>query len=131
MMHRGALDDGVARTHGLALWLLLLSIFTHAFVPAGSPLHKISGSAFSAATAEVSLAPSRSPAAKKSPQLKAADEPRFDDAAPHDPPLAPAAVLSPVAFAPLAGPVAAPSASRLAPLGADVSPFAPRAPPSL
>lgn len=59
--------------HGLALWLLLLSIFTHALIPTGSPLHRIAGSAFSASTADVSLAPSRKLFPKQA-QLRDADE---------------------------------------------------------
>ena len=59
MVERTETMSGAARTRGVALWLLLLSIFTHALVPAGSPLQRTSGSAFSASTVEVSLAPSR------------------------------------------------------------------------
>lgn len=43
----------------LAYWLLLLSIFTHAVIPVGFPLQRTAGSAFSAATADVSLVPTR------------------------------------------------------------------------
>lgn len=41
------------------LWLLLAAIGTHAMLPVGSPLARSSGSAFSAATADVSLGPQR------------------------------------------------------------------------
>lgn len=59
MMHRASVHDGKAWRQGLAFWFLLLSIFTHAVVPTGSPLQRISGSAFSATTAEVAIAPKR------------------------------------------------------------------------
>jgi hypothetical protein len=45
MMHRASVHDGKAWRQGLALWFLLLSILTHAVVPAGSPIHRNSGSA--------------------------------------------------------------------------------------
>lgn len=41
------------------LWLLVATIAFHAVVPTGSPLVRTSGSAFSATTADVSLAPKR------------------------------------------------------------------------
>ena len=48
------------RNQGPALWLLLLSILAHAFVPPASPVQRAAaGSAFSVSTAEVSLAPRR------------------------------------------------------------------------
>jgi hypothetical protein len=59
MVHRVSVNEGKAWRQGLALWLLLLSIFTHAVVPAGSPLVRTSGSAFSATTAEVAIPPKR------------------------------------------------------------------------
>lgn len=41
------------------LWLSLATVFAHAVLPAGSPLARGQGSAFSIATTDVSLAPSR------------------------------------------------------------------------
>ena len=66
--------DGKAWRQGLAFWLLLLSIFTHAVVPAGAPLHRTPGSAFSATTAEVAIAPERNSAATGQAQPGAGDE---------------------------------------------------------
>ena len=51
--------DRRAGMQALSLWLLLLSILTHALIPTGSPLQRTAGSAFSATTSEVSLAPRR------------------------------------------------------------------------
>ena len=41
------------------LWALILTIFAHALLPTGSALVRTPGSAFSASTSDVSLAPSR------------------------------------------------------------------------
>ena len=43
-----------------AVWLLLAAIFAHALLPVGTPMSKLSGSAFSAGTVDVSLQPVRS-----------------------------------------------------------------------
>lgn len=59
MMDREAQQGRKAGSQALALWLLLLTVLTHATVPIGSPLHRSNGSAFSATTADVSLAPKR------------------------------------------------------------------------
>lgn len=40
-----------------SLWLLLAAILTHALIPSESPLARTTGSAFSATTLDVSLAP--------------------------------------------------------------------------
>jgi hypothetical protein len=52
---------GAARDYKWLLlpWLLLAAIFAHALLPVGSPLFRSNGSAFSASTVDVSLAPSR------------------------------------------------------------------------
>lgn len=42
-----------------AVWLLLAAIFAHALLPAGEPMSRVSGSAFSAATSDVTLLPTR------------------------------------------------------------------------
>ena len=42
-----------------AVWLLLAAIFAHALLPAGEPMSRVSGSAFSAATDDVTLLPTR------------------------------------------------------------------------
>ena len=62
MLHRQSATARSAQPHRpaiAALWLILAVILGHALLPVGSPLSKASGSAFSAATFEVSLAPSR------------------------------------------------------------------------
>ena len=67
--------DGKARRQGLALWLLLLSIFTHAFVPLGSPLDRSAGSAFSISTGDVSLAAKkRAPLKTRQAQIRSVDD---------------------------------------------------------
>ena len=57
------------RTWGWAylacLWLSLATVFAHAVLPAGSPIMRGQGSAFSFATTDVSLAPSRRDKARK------------------------------------------------------------------
>ena len=72
-MHRATVPDGKAWRQGLAVWLLLLSIFTHAVVPTGSPLQRTSGSAFSASTAEVAIAPKRKTVRTEQAELSDAD----------------------------------------------------------
>ena len=47
------------RTYLICFWLSLVTVFTHAVLPLGSPLARSAGSAFSAFTADVSLVPSR------------------------------------------------------------------------
>ena len=42
-----------------SLWALIVTIFAHALLPTGSALARTPGSAFSASTSDVSLAPSR------------------------------------------------------------------------
>ena len=81
------LRDG-ALLRGLTLWFLLLSIFTHALVPMGAPLQRITGSAFSASTADVSLAPSRQSLAKQLALAKASDDQAPDGAGLDDPTVA-------------------------------------------
>lgn len=51
--------SGARRIRIATAWLLLALILLHALLPLGSPLARASGSAFSAATVEVSLAPPR------------------------------------------------------------------------
>lgn len=48
------------RTFVAAVWLVLAAIFAHALLPVGTPMARQSGSAFSAATVDVSLQPVRS-----------------------------------------------------------------------
>ncbi|QAY76185.1 hypothetical protein [Sphingosinicella sp. BN140058] len=56
---------------GVALWLLLLSIFTHAFGPLPGPVSGTTRSAFSAFTDDVSLAPASPLSLQKSARLRA------------------------------------------------------------
>lgn len=130
-MTRGEpLPDDRLRSRALAAWLLLLSIFTHAFVPLGAPVQAASGSAFSASTAEVSLAPRRmSLPGKGQAQLKGKEDGGSAGAAGVPPPFPPAyapALQPPVSTdleAPFyAAPVRAPAPSA--------SPFSARAPPA-
>jgi hypothetical protein len=65
MLTGRSVSAGKALRQGAALWLLLLSILTHTVVPAGSPLVPTSGSAFSAATAEVAIPPKRETASSE------------------------------------------------------------------
>ena len=48
-----------ARSSLAWLWLVVASIFVHALLPAGSPLVRTAGSAFSVSTSDVSLPPVR------------------------------------------------------------------------
>lgn len=91
MTHQARAPVGQAWRQGLAFWLLLLSILTHAVVPAGSPLQRISGSAFSATTAEVAIAPKRKSAASEQVNSGLSDEGRSEGAGAEDPPLLPSA----------------------------------------
>lgn len=131
IMTRGEpLPDGRLLNRALATWLLLLSIFTHAFVPLGATVQAASGSAFAASTAEVSLAPRRlSLPGKAQAQLRAredggsagpsGDTPGFPlPFAPAIPPAGSSLVAAPFPAAPVRAP--APSAS----------PFSARAPPA-
>ena len=69
----------------LTLWLLLASILFHALIPVGSPLEPTTGSAFSASTVEVALAPGRKPQLDKQVQLKAGEgDARWLDAGSRD-----------------------------------------------
>ena len=86
-MHQASVHHGKAWRQGLAFWLLFLSIFTHALVPAGSPLHRTSGSAFSATTTEVAIAPKRKPLSAKEVQSGAGDEGSSEGAGGTDDPL--------------------------------------------
>lgn len=56
---------------GAALWLLLLSIFTHALAPSAALVPGTAGSAFSVSTGDVSLAPVSPLALQKSARLRA------------------------------------------------------------
>jgi hypothetical protein len=59
MVHQASRRDGDVWRQGLAAWLLLLSILTHALVPIGSPFQRTAGSAFSTATSDVAVTPKR------------------------------------------------------------------------
>lgn len=131
MVHQAPAHDGKAWRQGLAFWLLLLSIFTHAIVPAGSPLHRTPGSAFSATTAEVAIAPKRKSSASEPAQAGASDEGDSNGSgAAGDPPVQSlgAAALPAWSAEPATGPWAA-IPSRRAVDGAAA--FSARAPPSL
>jgi hypothetical protein len=97
MRHRSPALDGKAWWQGAAVWLLLLSIFTHAVVPAGSPLHRTPGSAFSATTAEVAIAPKRKSADTEQAQPGSGDEGGSQGSGASDDP--PAALQAHSAFA--------------------------------
>jgi hypothetical protein len=95
------------RLVGPSLWLLLVSIFVHALLPTGSPIHRATGSAFSASTTDVSLKPARKPLREILAQLEADDrDPSagtpFDArslAAAASPPVAALAILAPAPWA--------------------------------
>jgi hypothetical protein len=112
----------------MTLWVLLASILVHALLPAGSPLVRTTGSAFSATTAEVSLGPSR-----KDAMSEAAAATRSPDG-PGDG-YGPAAILTLVASLLLAGWFGRPLAVSLShapafrPGAAARQPFDARAPP--
>ena len=125
-----AIVDGKAGGRTLALWLLLLSIFTHALVPAEAALDRARGSAFSAATDDVSLAPVRKAAGDDRVVLRARDRDSSEGAAPPGPAILAAAVsaLPPPAVAHT--PAIAPAAS-VVPGGGGAASFQARAPPSI
>lgn len=79
----------------LCLWLSIATALGHAVVPAGSPLDRGSGSAFSAATTDVSLGPSRIGYAKAKRIEASGDEPGTGFG-PDAPPLAASAPALPV-----------------------------------
>jgi hypothetical protein len=119
---------GTVRVQALALWLLLLSVLTHAVLPApGSPLNRTQGSAFSAWTAEVSLAPKRKslPGEEIGTAVRGGHGP--DDPALAEPAVALAAIPAAAPFYAPRSPAAPAPAARTA--GAGSAPFAARAPP--
>lgn len=113
----------------IALWLILAAIFAHALLPVGSPMARIPGSAFSAATIDVALAPSRGGAAAfQAPKLNG-PEPGLGG---FDPTGSPAAIPPAVALgseSALAAAPAPPSAPDLRSASVRTRPYAPRAPP--
>lgn len=130
-MHQASVHRGKTWRQGLAFWLLFLSIFTHALVPAGSPLHRTSGSAFSATTAEVAIAPKRKPLAAKEVQPGAGDEGSLEGAGGADDPPLPLSGGTPPAFRP-SDPAQTlwPTVSSRS-LDGGAAPFSARAPPSV
>ena len=128
MADRLTLDRGWARMQMLTLWLLLGSIFAHALIPVGSPLKPTTGSAFSASTLEVALAPGRKPQFDKQVQLKAGEgDARWPDAGSPD-----AAILPQLpALVPAAYDQTRPAPPRVVALvdRAGAASFQPRAPP--
>lgn len=130
MMRSVASLDRELRVQVLPFWLLLLSIFTHAILPAESPLQRVSGSAFSVSTAEVSLAPQRKSRTVEQAPLSAGDDEKLESAGGgSDPPFDAAATGAPVRFD-----IRRPSPAGVAqPAGATArgaAPFQARAPPS-
>ena len=77
------------------LWLSIATALGHAVVPAGSPLAKGSGSAFSVSTTDVALGPARTGPAKVKRVAAAVDEPGTGFG-PDLPPLATGAPVLPV-----------------------------------
>jgi hypothetical protein len=122
--------DAKPGARAMALWLLLLSIFTHAVLPAGSPVQGRPGSAFSASTADVSLAPTRRSLAGDQFQLGTADDESSKGSAPPDP-----AILSGAFTAAPAGQAAPapefPPEAPAAPGDGGAASFEARAPPSI
>lgn len=114
----------------LPLWLLLLSIFTHALVPAESPLQRTSGSAFAASTAEVSLAPQRKSRETEQARAGTGGDAELQSANPgDDPPIAPLPPAAPARFEfGLSSPAGSPQPAPAAANGAAA--FQARAPPS-
>lgn len=111
----------------LWLWLILVTVFAHALLPVGSPLVRTSGSAFSATTADVSLAPSRKDkAAVSDEQHPSSAEDGSSDEDDPDPNLMRAASEGAPAAA-HAGPPAAPASPSLR--AASFRLFEARAPP--
>jgi hypothetical protein len=112
----------------LCLWLSLATVLGHALAPIGSPLTQKSGSAFSAATWDVSLGPAR---AGVNAKLKRAQANAGEDES--GPPDLPAPVLlasAPVLPRPATGAAPFPASAASAPAlsGADGH-FNARAPP--
>lgn len=109
------------------LWLLLAAILTHALIPVGSPLARTSGSAFSATTLDVSLAPRKGEEALRT---GSADADRNDGAVDGGPFIAGAA---PAAAAPRLASGPPPGSHRAATPLLDLFPKTarPRAPPSI
>ena len=111
-----------------ALWLILAAIFAHALLPVGSPMDRTFGSAFSATTFDVSLAP-RGEASTLLVQQETGSSAGLGGP---DPALSPAAVLPTSgalsAFARAPAP-ASPAAPELRSPPARSKPYAPRAPP--
>ena len=128
-MHRASVDGGMAWRQGLALWFLLLSILTHAVVPTGSPLQRSSGSAFSATTAEVAIAPKRKEAGRERAEAAGGDEGRSEGAGAGDPPLLlpAAAPFAPSGDAPRSPSIAGPAL----PAESGAAAFSARAPPTI
>ena len=112
-----------------ALWLILATIFAQALLPVGSPMARASGSAFSASTSEVSLAPARG-ASAFFVQQEGGSSAGLGGGDPADPP---AAILPSRPYA-LASARAAtpplPTAPELSRRPAKSQPYAPRAPPA-
>lgn len=122
-----------ARRHSVFLiyvWLSIATVFAHAVVPLGSPVARISGSAFSASTSDVSLVPSRRGTAGKIKKQQSVGDEEFgsETGTKLDPPAGPipAAPQSPTRLASFVLIIAADEILRLAhiPVG-----FQPRAPP--
>lgn len=113
----------------IALWLVLATIFAHALLPAGSPMSRTFGSAFSATTLEVALAPARSEASTLLVRQEVGSNAGLGGP---DPALSPvgAPVAKDSSFA-LARELATarPSAPELLQRPAHSQPYAPRAPP--
>lgn len=111
-----------------ALWLILAAIFAHALLPVGSPMARTLGSAFSATTLDVSLAP-RGETLTLLIQKGAGSSAGL---AGPDPALSPAAVLSAPsglsAVARTSAP-AGPASPELRQPPVRSQPYAPRAPP--
>ena len=112
-----------------ALWLLFATIFAHALLPVDSPMSRTFGSAFSATTLDVSLAPVRSEASDLLVQHEAGSNTGLGGP---DPTLSPAAVVAVPASAPVfARDLAAPrlAGPELPWPRAGSRPYSPRAPP--
>lgn len=112
----------------LCLWLSLATVLGHALAPIGSPLAQKSGSAFSAATWDVSLGPARAGVNAKLKRGQAS--PGEDEGGPPDLPVPALLASAPAVPQPSTGaaPFPAPAASVPTPFGADGH-FHARAPP--
>lgn len=127
--HRATARVAQRRRPLAALWLVLAAIFAHALLPVGSPLARASGSAFSATTPDVSLAPARSGAHAF---LAAGEGGSSTGLGGSDPPRETAATLPAAAFRLKPQPGAAPpppAAPDLPRRPAQTQPYASRAPP--